>query len=379
MIFVIIKSMAYKRLKISKNKLYLLYTKKQFSARKIAKICHYEQTAILNRLRKFNIPIKHLKEKINISKKELKKLYTERKFSAYKIANIFKCQASTIYRYLKLYKIKTRPLKRLKLTKEKLKELYIDKRFPFSKIARICKCSAAGVLKKMRKYKILSRTLSEANTKHFKVDFDGDFIKKAYMIGFRLGDLRIRKDKNLINAGCGTTKTAQIQLIKDLFGKYGPIWISKRDKRNAYHADCSLNLSFKFLLPKHKSIPKWILRNNKNFFSFLAGYTDAEGNIGIYNKRARFRLRSYDKEILEDINVRLKLFGIKSLFSLDKKAHIDKRGVSHNKDSWIVVVNEKKSLLKLFNTIESLLKHKKRKQDLLKAKQNVILRLKDRP
>lgn len=360
---------------ISKNHLYSLYVEKGFSARKIAKICHCEQTAILNKLRKYNIPIRYPKKKINILKTQLENLYTKKGLSTYKIAKIFKCEASTIYRYLKLYKIKTRQLKRINLTKEKLEELYINQKFPLSKIAKIYKSSPVGVLKKMRKHKIPLRTLSEANTKYSKKDFNRSKVEKAYMIGFRLGDLRVRRSENLINVGCGTTKSAQIKLIKDLFNEYGPIWVGKTDKRGARHVDCSLNLSFKFLLPKYKSIPKWILKNNKNFFSFLAGYTDAEGNIGIYDNRAKLRIRSYDTDILKDINIKLNSLNINSLFGLDKKAHIDKRGFRQNKDSWQIVINERESLLKFFNLIESLIKHKKRKNDLLKAKSNVISRL----
>ncbi len=363
---------------IPKSRLRFLYTERKFSARRIANIFNCEQTAILNRLREYNIPIKYLKKKVIVSKKQLEDLYIKKGLSTYKVAEKFNCTSGTIYRNLKLHKIKTRPLKRLNLTKKELEELYINKRFSLSRIAKVYKCSASGILKKMRQYKIPSRDLSEANTKHVKTDFNGSNIEKAYILGFRIGDLGVREEKNLVKIGCGTTKSAQIKLIKDLFNKYGPIWISKTDRRGAKHIDCSLNSSFKFLLTKHKSIPNWILKNNKNFFSFLAGYTDAEGNIGVCDSRARFRIRSYDKGILRDIDTKLKLFSIRSLFSLDKEAHIDKGGVRHNKDSWQVVINEKESLLRIFNKIGFLLRHQKRKRNLLKAKKNVILRLRNK-
>lgn len=360
---------------ISKSRLRFLYTEKKLSARRIANIFSCEQTAILNRLREYNIPIRYLKKKVIVSKKQLEDLYIKKRLSTYKIAEKFNCTSGTIYRNLKLYKIKTRPLKRLNLTKKELEELYINKKFSLSRIAKIYKCSASGILKKMRQYKISLRDLSEANTKHVKTDFNGSNIEKAYIIGFRIGDLGVRKEINLIKIGCGTTKSEQVILIKSLFEQYGPIWISKRSKKGAVHIDCSLNSSFEFLLTKYKSIPNWILKNNKNFFSFLAGYTDAEGNIGIYNNRAKFRIRSYDTGILGDINIKLDSLNINSLFGLDRKAHIDKRGFRQNKDSWQIVINERESLLKIFNLIEPLIKHKKRKNDLSKAKSNVILRL----
>lgn len=366
-----------KRINVSKDTLYFLYIKKGFSAKKIAKICHCEQTAILNRLRKYQIPVRHPKEKLVLSKKDLRKLYIGQKLSTYKIAKAFSCGPTTIYQYLKLYKIKTRPLKRINLTKDELKSLYIDKKLSLSRIAEIYKCCPTVILDKMKKYGIPRRTISETSTRHPKNNFNGDSIEKSYLIGFRLGDLRVRKDHNLIGIGCGTTKPKQIQLIKTLFSPYGPIWITKKDKNGAFHIDCSLNSSFRFLLLKYNSIPKWILRNKKNFFGFLAGYTDAEGNIGISQERAKFRIRSYDKEILYQLHNRLRNLNIKSLFGLDQKSHIAKRGVVFRKDSWQIVVNERKSLLKLFKFLEPLIKHKKRKSDLLKAKKNVISRLKE--
>jgi len=366
-----------KRINISKKALYTLYIKRRLPSRKIARICHCEQTAILNKLRKYGIPVRHPKEKLDISKKKLKELYRGQKLSIYKIAKIFHCASSAIYRYLKLYKIKTRPLKRIKLNENELKSLYIDKKLSLSEIAKIYKCSHSVILDKMKKYGISRRSLSEADTLHPKNNFNGNSGEKSYLIGFRLGDLGVGKDFNLIKIGCGTTKFEQLQLIKSLFSRYGPCWIGQKDKMGAFHIDCSLNSSFRFLLPKHESIPKWILRNNKNFFSFLAGYTDAEGNIGISQGRAKFRIRSYDKGILRDINDKLHELSIKGLFRLDRKAGVDKQGILQREDSWAVIVNERASLLKLLRNLKLLIKHKKRKRDLMKALKNVISRLKN--
>lgn len=364
-----------KRINVSERTLYLLYIKKRFSSSVIARICHCDQTAILNRLRYFNIQIRRPKAKINISKERLKQLYINQELSTYKIAKKIYCAPKTIYRYLKLYKIKTRPKKIINIPKNKLKILYIKKKYPLSRIAKIYKCCSVTILDKMEKYKIPRRSTSEASTIYLRNNFNKDFATKSYMIGFRVGDLRVRTNQISIGIGCGTTKPDQIQLIKEVFGKYGPIWVSKKDKRGANHVECSLNSSFKFLLPKHKSIPRWILKNKANFFNFLAGYTDAEGNISVAGGRAKFRIRSYDKGILRDIHNRLYGLNINSLFGLDKKAGKDKRGVFRREDCWGIIVNKRESLLKLFDLLKPLLKHKKRRNDLLKARKNVILRL----
>lgn len=208
----------------------------------------------------------------------------------------------------------------------------------------------------MDKFKLKRRTISETSTKHFKKDFDGNNNLKSYMTGFRLGDLRARKEGNLINIGCGTTKKAQIDLIKHVFGKCGPIFISNKDRNVAMHIDRSLNKSFHFLLSKYNSIPKWIFNNKKNFLNFLAGYTDAEGNICISNNMAKFRIRTYDKSILWQINHKLNKFSIKSVFRLARKAHVSKNRVQ-NKDCWGITISDKLSLFKILSLLEPMLKH----------------------
>lgn len=366
-----------RRINVSKETLCSLYVRKGLSSRQIAKICHCEQSAILSRLRKFGILIRQPKAKVNVPNEDLKNLYIQQELSAYKIAKIYHCGAGTVYRYLKLYNIKTRPLKRINIPKDKLKELYIKKKYSISRIAGIYKCNRISIWNKMKKFGIPTRTISETSTRYPKKNFNGDPAEKAYMIGFRLGDLRVRKTINLVEVGCGTTKDAQIQLIQDLFKPYGPVWITKRDKKGAFHIDCSLNHSFSFLLPKHELIPKWISKSRTKFLNFLAGYTDAEGNIQISQNRARFRIRTYDKGILQDLNKRLNELGVKSLFRLESNAGVDKRGVRRNKDSWALAVSERKSLLKLFEYLQPLLRHEKRKRDLTKGLENVVLRLKN--
>jgi hypothetical protein len=60
----------------------------------------------------------------------------------------------------------------------------------------------------------------------------------VYLVGFALGDLRVRKiyqNSETIKVDCGSTKIEQINLIKNLFKKYGHVWISKptSKKKNA--------------------------------------------------------------------------------------------------------------------------------------------------
>lgn len=364
-----------KRAGIKKDTLSYLYLTRGLSAEKVGRIYHCDQTVILRTLKKYGISIRHPKKRVLLSKQMLALLYSESNLSIYKIGTRYHCDPKTVYKYLKLYGIPTRPRKVVLISKTQLSLLYKEKRYPLSKIAQLYDCQPATILRKMEHYGISRRTISETSTKHKKKDFTGSREEKAYLIGFRLGDLGVRKEWNLIHIGCGTTKTVQLDLIRRLFNDYGPGWITKKDAEGRFHINFALNRSFKFLLPKHYKIPQWIKKGRKLFLQFLAGYTDAEGNIGIYSKRARFRIRSYDYGILQDIHREFHRQGIASIFSLEAKPGVDKRGVRHNGTFWGVSVNTREDLYKLLNALGPFLRHEKRRNDLNAALQNVTLRL----
>ncbi|MDO8514621.1 MAG: hypothetical protein Q7S50_03700 [bacterium] len=360
---------------IPKRKLRVLYGDRGFSLRSIARIYHCDPGVIARALRKYGITIRRPTASVSFDDFALRTLYSDRKLSTYQIAKQYGCDPKTVYRYLKRSGIPTRRRRQITLTKSTLRHLYLLERKSLDCIAKERGYSAAGILNKLKLYQIERRSLSEAGTKHQKTDFNGDQKEKAYTIGFRLGDLGVRKRGNLIYISSGTTKIAQSKLIHDLFYSYGPVWIGKRNKRGAMNVSCSLNNSFSFLLPKHARIPEWIRRSPTFFFAFVAGYTDAEGNISITNGRARFRIRSYDKGILRDIKAGLERSSIRSLFSLDRKAGIDARGARRNKDCWSVIINEKQALYRLFIMLLPLLRHEKRKKDTEVASENVAKRL----
>lgn len=364
-----------KRIRVRKGILSYLYQTRGLSAEKIGRIYHCDQTAILRALRKCEIPIRHPKKPIFISREDLTRLYWDERLSTYKIASKYHCDPKTAYKYLRQYGIQIRPRKTVPLPKAVLVSLYIQKKYSIARIAQLYNCQPAAIFRKMKQYAIMSRTISETSTKHKKKDFDGSKEEKAYLIGFRLGDLGVRKRWNLIHVGCGTTKTAQLDLIQKLFKDYGPGWVTKKDKKGRFHINFALNRSFTFLLPKYNRIPRWIMKSQKLFLQCVAGYTDAEGSIGVYSRRARLRIKSYDYGILRDIHKELLCVGIKSNFILDRKRGIDQRGVRHNGNCWGVTVNRKEDLYKLFSLLKPLLRHRKRRDDLEDALQNVLLRI----
>jgi len=159
-----------------------------------------------------------------------------------------------------------------------------------------------------------------------------------------------------------TTKQEQLTLLKTLFSPYGPVSLRGPDHRGVYHFTAYLDLSFRFLLKvQDDKIPSWILKRSRTFFPFLAGYTDAEGYIGISKGIAKFRLSSCDANILKQIHATLSRWGIFSTIGIAVKAgHQDRRGTRFNRDVWYVDVNRAAEQVALFNAIGPYLRHPKR-------------------
>ena len=85
--------------------------------------------------------------------------------------------------------------------------------------------SPSGVLKRTRKLNIHLRESWDTNT-GIKKPFTGNLVEKAYMIGFRLGDLGICESSprtKMILVGTNTTKNDQIELVSNLFKKYSSV------------------------------------------------------------------------------------------------------------------------------------------------------------
>lgn len=365
-----------KRINIPKERLIELYVKQKLSTHKIGKVIGCDPTVVQNRLREQGIKLKNPKKKIIISKKRLNHLYINKKLSIQKISKLLKISSCSVYYKLKEANIKTRKKRIFDINKKKLEELYIEKKLSCSKIARLYNFDTVTIFNRLKKYSIKTRNYFEANIKYPKRIFDGDDELKAYMIGFRLGDLNVRslKDKSTVIVKSSTTKEDQVNLIKSVYGIYGHFWVKKYGE--VFSTMTFLDNSFNFLVKKEDNIEDWIMQKDRLFLAFLAGYTDAEGSIGISQKRARFRIRTYDKDILFQIHRHLSRLGVNSNFGL-----IRKRGFygmkRQNKDCFGVSVNSKESLLRLLKYLKPYIKHKKRYEDLIMAERNILERNKN--
>lgn len=252
-----------------------------------------------------------------------------------------------------------------------LSELYHEQGLTQEAIAKMFDTSQATIYRLMKRFNIHARPRTLALRKYPRYDFDGTDADKAYIIGFRLGDLYVRRPpgKKAIQVACNTTVDAQIRLFKTLFGKYGHIAINGfKDPTGgeAKQLTAYLNESFEFLLPGDKIIPDWILTDDSLFMNFWAGYTDAEGSIGhgIYQCRGRPTARHWawwgttDEIIIRQARQRLHDLG----YHPSNVWHCQRKG-----QVWSFAIGAREPLLRFLTAILPLLRHADRRTQAIKT------------
>ena len=110
----------------------------------------------------------------------------------------------------------------------------------------------------------------------------------------------------------------------------------------------------------------------------MAGYTDAEGNVKVYDGRARFKIDSYDKEIIFWLYRLFKKYDIKCPLpkKIGTKGQIYDlaKGYKYNQDLYRIRVSQIDSLYKLLLLISPYIKHKERLSDLNNCLANIHAR-----
>ena len=265
------------------------------------------------------------------------------------------------------------------LTRKLLEELYIKQRLSTWAIEKKLGVSRSHVFSLLKRYQIPTRTISESHIKYRRSDFSGDLPEKAYLTAFAIGDLRVRshngKRSTTISIGCGSTKSAQIKLIEQLFSKYGRVWKGTPGNRKEVNIEAFVNKSFSFLLPSVRRY-KWCEKSKIHFLSFLAGFTDAEGSFFITNGQARVAWGNYNQQILAFIKKGLLRYSIKSsnLRHDGLKGYVGRDGYARKKNYWHLTVTRKDDVAKFLREIEPFLRHGDKKAALVPLRANLIMR-----
>lgn len=265
------------------------------------------------------------------------------------------------------------------LTKELLNQWYLKKGLSTWAIEKRFGFSRSSVYQALKKHRIPTRTLAGSHIRYARADFSGNKCEEAYLLGFSIGDLRVRrinkKGSETLSIGCGSTKQAQIVLIEKLFSAYGRAWKGAPDKRGAVNIEVFVNKSFTFLLP-HIREYVWCAKKANYFFSFLAGFTDAEGSFFISNKKAYAAWGNYDESILRFIKDGLLKFGIESppLCRDSLRGYMGNHGYQRNKNYWHLTITRKIMLKKLLARLGTRLGHADKQEALVRLRENLIMR-----
>lgn len=265
------------------------------------------------------------------------------------------------------------------LNKKLLNELYIDRNLTPDEIGRRFKCSFKTVRNRLQEFGIPFKSPAFARMRYKKSDCTVNPMVKAYMVGFRIGDLNVynRGEKSeTIVVRCHTTHKVQVSVIKSLFNSFGRVTISPRGQH--YTVNCFLNRSFEFLLFKDERAWEWIKKDDVLIRSFVAGYSDAEGNFIINQKRGRFKIDSYDFSILEFIYSWMLRSGIHAKFRcIRKKGPSWAKQPSLNNDLWRLNVNSATALERFVNSILPFLRHANRIRGAKECLKNIVSRRKN--
>jgi len=257
---------------------------------------------------------------------------------------------------------------KIKFDKEELNDLYWNQNLSPYKIGDMFGCSFSTITNRFKEYGIPFKNDSAARQRYPKQNFSGDCYEKAYMFGFRIGDLNVyktSKSSEYIVVRCHTTSVDQINLIKGLFEKYGKVTVSQSGQIN-----CHLNNSFDFLLDKYGKYDE--IGHKEEFFSFAAGYLDAEGYFGLNQGKARMKVDSYDSEVLKWMSKKMELFGIRNKLKI---ISICKTERSFGKELWRMNVNWARDLLDLIYYLRPYARHKKRIKQMGLCESNILGRI----
>lgn len=257
--------------------------------------------------------------------------------------------------------------------------MYLGQKLNPQKIGEKLGCSFATIRNRLKEFGIPLRSPSVARQRFEKFDFSGDPVEAAYLLGFRIGDLNVYvpnvRTSNTVVVRCHTTDNPQVELMREVFSKYGAVRVSK--SVHGYNVNCFLNRTFDFLLPKRMS--EGIGNDNQIAAAFIAGYVDAEGNFIVNQGRARFKMDSYDREVLSWTHGWLRGNGIRSMFrQIGKKGDTQmirgKQGSYHG-DLWRINVNEAQSLKKFIMLLLPYLRHSRRIQQVQEMLDNIETRI----
>jgi biotin operon repressor len=363
---------------IEREPLVELYWRQSLSIPEVAARLDCSEDAIRSRMQEYDIPRRTPSESAQLSRgidlpEELAREWYEcQQLSIAAIAERLGCSETAVRNKLIQCGIERRTPwahEAVDLGEDELRRLYEEEEWTVEAIAEAHGCSAATVSRKMHKYGIKARPpWRERYPRH---DFSENPLEKAYLVGFRLGDLTVRRAELSIEVIMTTTRQEQVDLMHDLFDQYGHVYEHHRPEGKVF-MQVRLNDSFSFLIPKEGHVPDWILADERCFFAFAAGYIDADGSIRTVSPRsARLDIQTYDQGILHGLWKGITNASIHCAHPriVVQAGWTNNVGIVQRQDKWGIWVHRRKHLHQLLKRLLPHFQHDKRRKDALAALQ----------
>ncbi|MBR9682314.1 MAG: hypothetical protein GOV02_01440 [Candidatus Aenigmarchaeota archaeon] len=259
--------------------------------------------------------------------------------------------------------------KRSHLPIQKIIGLYIGDKISLRTLAKMFKSNKRTIHKILEENGISVKDSSEANklfnTKYVKLPFSGDEYEKAYITGLVKSDVHARaKSKYTLRLTTGSTHPAFINMFRQVFEKYGSLYVYPVKYHSSYQWNITADLdfsSFNFLLLNNNAMT---LNYDKNtFISFISGLIDADGSICIKKVREYFqyviKIFGEDKKLLEKIKTKFYEFNIKSeIYLYEKKGSVRilrGRTIKYNNDYYCLEIWRRENVMTILKALS--LKH----------------------
>jgi predicted DNA-binding protein YlxM (UPF0122 family) len=345
-----------------------LYTVDGLSQVQIADRLHCSVDAVHDAMRRYQLPVRspsasaRLAHGVNIPEAELRHLYEEEALGMRAIAQRFACSESAVRSRIKACGIAPRKpwtTREVTIGAVELHRLYVIEDQTVEAIAAQLGCSPATISRQIKRFGISARP--SRVPVYPRANFSGDLAEKAYLVGFRLGDLAVFEEGASIVVSTSTTKSEQATLLAELFEPYGHTYVFQNPVGRKDFT-CRLNATFDFLVPKADAVPAWAVRSDELFAAFLAGYIDAEGS---FQAEPRLCIRTYDVNILRTAWERFARWDIRCPVPrvVTRAGYSNKAGIVSRKDLWDLTVRRKTSLEPLIKRLLPFMKHAKRCRD----------------
>jgi hypothetical protein len=236
------------------------------------------------------------------------------------------------------------------ISAEVLRKLYVHDHLSILKVADHLGLPKTNVEHWMKKHGIDRRPLRVYRRR----SFDGDKLEKAYLLGYRFGDLYAYPDGLGISVSTTTTHPAMLILFLTCFEKYGHVvFLPAYNKKNhafQWSAKVTLDSSFAFLLKTPHKIPSWITKDKLAFKWFLAGFIDAEGSVGIsfqvmYDRwkvaRPYLSFSNSNLALMKDLEIHTRRYHFRFRLAQKGGTLTSRNGTMRRKDQWELILSRR--------------------------------------